>query len=148
MRLLIQRAAHGRVEVAGETTGEIGRGLVVFVAAGEGDDDDDLGYCVDKTANLRIFADEEGKMNRSVRDVGGSILAVPQFTLYADVTEGRRPSFFEAMDPGPAERMYERFVDALRADYQLAVETGEFGASMHVDLTNDGPVTIWVDSRE
>lgn len=104
-------------------------------------------YCVDKTANLRIFADDDGQMNLSVRDVDGSILAVPQFTLYADVSEGRRPSFFEAMDPGPAEQMYEDYVDALRGEYDLEVETGEFGTSMDVDLVNDGPVTIWVDSN-
>lgn len=148
MRLLIQRVSRGRVEVDSEATGEIDQGLVVFVAAGTGDDEDDLAYCVDKTANLRIFADEEGQMNLSVRDVGGSILAVPQFTLYADVSEGRRPSFFEAMDPGPAEQMYEEYVDALRDEYDLTVETGEFGASMDVDLVNDGPVTIWVDSNQ
>lgn len=148
MRLLIQRVSRGRVDADGETTGEIEQGLVVFVAAGTGDDDQDLAYCVDKTANLRLFADEEGQMNLSVRDVGGSILAVPQFTLYADVSEGRRPSFFEAMDPGPAEQMYEEYVDALRDEYDLVVETGEFGASMDVDLVNDGPVTIWVDSTD
>ena len=148
MRLLIQRTSRGRCEVDGETTGEIAQGLVVFVAAGTGDDDEDLAYCVDKTANLRIFADDEGQMNLSVRDVDGSILAVPQFTLYADVSEGRRPSFFEAMDPGPAEQMYEDYVDALRDEYTLEVETGEFGASMDVDLVNDGPVTIWVDSDQ
>jgi D-tyrosyl-tRNA(Tyr) deacylase len=148
MRLLIQRASRARVEVDGETTGEIAQGLVVFVAAGTGDEDDDLAYCVDKTANLRIFADDDGQMNLSVRDVDGSILAVPQFTLYADVSEGRRPSFFEAMDPGPAEQMYEEYVDALRDEYDLEVETGEFGASMDVDLVNDGPVTIWVDSNQ
>ena len=147
MRVLLQRVSEARVAVDGEVIGEIGEGLLAFVAAGEGDDEEDLEYGVDKTANLRIFADEEGKMNRSVLDVDGEVLAVPQFTLYGDVSKGRRPSFFGAMDPGPAEEMFDAYVDALREAGVRNVETGKFGAMMEVDLVNDGPVTIWVDSE-
>ena len=148
MRLLIQRVSEASVTVDGEIEGEIGPGLLVLVAAGEGDSPEDLDYCVDKTVNLRIFADDEGQMNLSVKDVAGEILAIPQFTLYADVSKGRRPSFFGAMDPGPAEEMYDDYVEALADAGVENVESGVFGAMMEVDLTNDGPVTIWVDSRE
>ena len=147
MRVLLQRVSEARVAVDGEVIGEIGEGLLAFVAAGEGDDDADLEYGVDKTVNLRIFADEDGKMNRSVLDVDGAVLAVPQFTLYGDVSKGRRPSFFGAMDPGPAEEMFDAYVDALREAGVRDVETGEFGAMMSVELVNDGPVTMWIDSE-
>ena len=148
MRLLVQRVSRASVSVEGETEGEIGEGLLVLVAAGEGDTDEDLRYCLDKTVNLRIFADEQGQMNLSVKDVGGEVLVVPQFTLYADVSKGRRPSFFEAMDPGPAEEMFEAYLEALEGEGLTKVASGSFGATMEVELTNDGPVTIWVDSRE
>ena len=148
MRLLIQRVNSASVTVNEATEAEIGEGLLVFVAAGEGDGREDFDYCVDKTLNLRIFADEEGQMDLSVKDVGGEILVVPQFTLYGDVTKGRRPSFFEAMDPGPAERMYDEFVETLEESGLRRVESGVFGAHMDVELVNDGPVTIWVDSSE
>lgn len=148
MRILLQRAARASVAVDGTTKGEIDGGLVALVAAGEGDERGDLEYCLDKTVNLRIFRDEEGKMNRSLRDVGGSILAIPQFTLYGDVSSGRRPSFFDAMDPGPAEELYENYLERLREfDELAAVESGVFGEMMAVELVNDGPVTIWIDSR-
>jgi len=146
VRVLLQRVSEATVRVDDEVVGEIGHGLLAFVAAGEGDDDEDLAYCVDKTVNLRMFADQEGKMNRSVLDVGGAVLAVPQFTLYGDVSEGRRPSFFEAMDPGPAEEMFDTYVEAVVGEGVERVESGSFGAMMEVDLVNDGPVTIWVDS--
>lgn len=148
MRVLLQRVSDASVRVDGDVAGEIGHGLLAFVAAGEGDEDADLEYCVDKTVHLRIFADDEGKMNRSVLDVDGAVLAVPQFTLYGDVSKGRRPSFFEAMDPGPAEEMFDTYVDALGDAGVETVESGVFGAMMEVDLVNDGPVTIWVDSNE
>jgi D-tyrosyl-tRNA(Tyr) deacylase len=148
MRLLIQRVDRAQVDVDGETVASIDRGSLIFVAAGEGDTDEDLDYCVDKAVHLRIFADEQGKMNRSLLDVGGDALVVPQFTLYGDVTEGRRPSFFEAMEPGPAEEMCETFADRLREAGVERVESGEFGAMMEVESVNDGPVTLWVDSRE
>ncbi|MFB6350587.1 MAG: D-aminoacyl-tRNA deacylase [Bradymonadaceae bacterium] len=146
MRVLLQRVSQAAVRVDDEIVGEIGHGLLAFVAAGEGDGAEDLAHCVDKTVNLRIFADEEGKMNRSVLDVGGAVLAVPQFTLYGDVSKGRRPSFFEAMDPGPAEEMFEEYVEAVVDEGVAEVESGTFGAMMDVDLVNDGPVTIWIDS--
>lgn len=148
MRVLLQRVSEASVRVDGESVGVIERGLVAFVAAGEGDEADDLDYCVDKTVNLRIFPDDDGQMNRSVLDVGGDVLAVPQFTLYADVTEGRRPSFFEAMDPGPAEGLFDDYVEAVGDAGVATVESGEFGEAMEVDFVNDGPVTIWIDSAE
>lgn len=146
MRLLLQRVSEASVTVDEEVVGQIGRGLLVLVGAGEGDTDEDLEYCVDKTANLRIFADEEGKMNLSVKDIGGDVLVVSQFTLYADTSQGRRPSFFGAMDPGPAEEMCDRYAERLREEGIERVEEGVFGEMMEVDLVNDGPVTIWLDS--
>lgn len=146
MRVLLQRVSRAKVTVDGEVTGEIGRGLLVLLGAGEGDTDEDMEYILDKTVNLRIFADDEGKMNLSLRDIDGEMLVVSQFTLYADTRRGRRPSFTDAMAPGPAEEMYETFVE--RAEEQVPkVETGVFGAMMDVELVNDGPVTIWIDSR-
>lgn len=147
MRALLQRVEHASVTVDGEVTGEIGPGLLVLLGAGEGDEDDDLDYCVDKTVNLRIFADQDDKMNLSVKDIDGEILVVSQFTLYADVRKGRRPSFVKAMNAGDADAMYQRFV-ARCEEHVKNVETGVFGAMMDVELLNDGPVTIWVDSNE
>ena len=147
MRALLQRVERAKVSVEDEVTGEIGEGLLVFLGAGEGDTDEDLEYLVDKTVQLRIFADDDGKMNHSVRDVDGEILVVSQFTLYADVSKGRRPSFVQAMNASDAEEMYEQFVEACRREVRN-VETGVFGEMMDVELVNDGPVTIWIDSRE
>lgn len=146
MRVLLQRVSDASVSVDGEIVGAIDRGLLAFVGAGEGDGPDDLAHCVDKTVNLRIFEDSEGDMNRSVLDVDGDVLAVPQFTLYADVSGGRRPSFFDAMEPGGAENLFDQYVEQLRSAGVGRVESGRFGAMMEVDLTNDGPVTIWLDS--
>lgn len=149
MRLVIQRVHRASVEVEDGPERSIGAGLAVFVAAGEGDTDDDLGYCVDKTVQLRIFPDDEGKMDRSLRDVGGDLLVVPNFTLYGDVSKGRRPGFFDAMDPGPAEGLFDAYVESVATDDEIGeVKAGEFGAMMNVELVNDGPVTIWVDSQE
>ncbi len=148
MRLLIQRVNEASVRIDGEVVGAIDGGSLIFVAAGEGDTEEDLEYCVDKTVHLRIFVDDEGQMNRSLLDVDAEALVVPQFTLYGDVTNGRRPSFFEAMDPGPAKEMCDTFAERLRQEGVERIESGEFGASMEVDLVNDGPVTIWIDSRE
>lgn len=147
MRALLQRVDHASVTVDGEVTGEIGQGLLVLLGAGDGDTDDDLDYVVDKTVNLRIFADEDDKMNLSVQDIDGEILVVSQFTLYADVRKGRRPSFVDAMNASDADAMYQRFVERC-AEHVRNVETGVFGEMMDVELLNDGPVTIWVDSRE
>jgi D-aminoacyl-tRNA deacylase len=146
VRAVVQRVSRAEVRVGDEVTGRIGPGLCVLLGAGDEDTDDDLGYLVDKVVGLRIFADDEGNMNRSVVDVGGSLLVVSQFTLYGDARKGRRPSFVKAMAPGPAEQMYERFVAAARAT-GVPVETGRFRAMMQVELVNDGPVTLLLDSK-
>jgi D-tyrosyl-tRNA(Tyr) deacylase len=145
MRAVVQRVSRATVSVGGEAVGSIGPGLLVLVAAGQGDDDSDAVWLAGKIARLRIFADVEGRMNLSVADVGGSVLAVSQFTLYGDVSRGNRPGFTGAAPPDQGERLVERFVAELR-ELGLPVETGRFGAHMEVDLLNDGPVTIWVDS--
>ena len=129
-----------------EVTGRIGRGLLVLLGAGDDDTDSDLQYMVEKVVGLRIFPDDDGNMNRSVVDVGGALLVVSQFTLYGDARKGRRPSFVKAMAPGPAEQLYERFVATARAT-GVPVETGRFRAMMEVELVNDGPVTLLLDSK-
>ena len=146
MRAVVQRVAWAKVEVSGETTGEIQRGLLVYLGAGKGDGEDDLAYVLGKVLGLRIFADDAGKMNLSVTDVSGALLVVSQFTLYGDVRRGRRPSFDMAMPPDEAERAYETFVARARAQ-GVRVETGRFRADMKVSSLNDGPVTIWIDSK-
>jgi len=129
-------------------TGAIDRGMMVLLGAGEGDTDKDLEYVVDKLANLRIFADDAGKMNRSVLDVGGGALVVSQFTLYGDARQGRRPAFTGALEPIAARALYERSLVRLRELGVARVEAGEFAADMAVELVNDGPVTILLDSRK
>lgn len=141
MRLVIQRASEARVDVDGETVGEIGPGLLVLVGAHAADDAQSAEQLAKKTAKLRIFPDDEGRMNRSVADVGGGVLAVSQFTLYGDTRKGNRPSFTGAARPEQAEPLFDRYVDALRG-YVETVETGKFGAMMDVHLVNDGPVTL------
>jgi D-tyrosyl-tRNA(Tyr) deacylase len=141
MRIVLQRVSRARVTVDGRVTGEIGPGLLLLVGFTEGDGEDALAWMAEKVAGLRIFADDEGKMNRSVRDVGGGLLVVSQFTLYGDTRKGRRPSFVEAARPEVAIPLYERFLEMLRAT-GLPVQTGEFGAMMQVELVNDGPVTL------
>jgi D-tyrosyl-tRNA(Tyr) deacylase len=143
---VVQRVTRARVVVDDRVTGSIERGLVVLLGAGTGDADADLDYMIDKVANLRIFADDAGKMNRSVIDVGGGVLAVSQFTLYGDARKGRRPGFTQALEPGAAEALYDRFVAGLRAAGVARVETGVFRTDMAVELVNDGPVTILLDS--
>lgn len=147
MRAVVQRVRRARVEVGGEVVGSIERGLVVFVGAEAGDTDADLAYAVNKVAGLRVFPDEAGRMARSLADIGGGLLAISQFTVFGDVRRGLRPSFDTAMEPGQAERMYDRFVAEARAR-GLAVETGRFRADMTVLVENDGPVTILIDSRK
>lgn len=148
MRAVVQRCRRGSVTVAGEVVGAIDHGLVVLLGAGRGDAEADVAYVVDKVVNLRIFADDEGKMNRSVLDVAGGVLLISQFTLYGDTRKGRRPAFVDALEPGPAEALYERAVAATRAAGVSRVATGVFRADMQVELVNDGPVTILIDSRK
>ena len=145
MRAVVQRVTNASVTVENETVGAIGPGVMVLIGVADTDTDKDLKYIVDKVMNLRIFDDENGVMNRSVADVGGSILAVSQFTLYGDARGGRRPSYFRAAKPEPADAMYERAVTAWRQN-GLHVETGRFRTEMMVSLVNDGPVTILLDS--
>jgi D-aminoacyl-tRNA deacylase len=145
MRALVQRVSRAAVSVAGETIGSIGPGLLVLVAAGAADGDAEAAWLAGKVARLRVFADDAGKMNLSVSDVRGGVLAVSQFTLYGDVSRGNRPGFTAAAPPESGERLVDRFVEELRA-LGVAVETGRFGAHMEVSLVNDGPVTIWIDS--
>jgi len=142
----VQRVSRAEVRVDGEVTGRIGRGLLVLVGAADDDTDEDVAWTAEKIVNLRIFADAAGNMNLAVGDVGGGLLLVSQFTLLGDCRKGRRPSFVKAMAPGPAEAMYEKFVAAVRA-FGHPVETGRFRAMMEVDLVNDGPVTMLIDSK-
>ena len=144
MRALIQRVTEASVEVGGERVAGIGPGLLVLVAAGAGDGPEAASGLAGKVARLRIFADAEGRMNRSVTDVGGEALVVSQFTLYADVRRGNRPGFTGAAPPDVGERLVDAFAGALR-DLGVPVATGRFGAHMRVALVNDGPVTIWID---
>lgn len=145
MRAVVQRVSRARVVVDGAVTGEIGAGLLVLLGVGKNDTDDAAKYLAEKTANLRIFADDQGKMNRSLLDVGGAALVVSQFTLYGDARGQRRPTFITAAPPEEGKRLYEEYVKALRA-LGVRVETGVFQAHMAVELTNDGPVTILLDS--
>ena len=147
MRACIQRVSQAKVEVEEETTGEIGIGLLVLLGVTKTDTAEDLKWLADKVVNLRIFNDNEGKMNRSLVDVGGALLVVSQFTLYGDCRKGRRPSFVDAAPPDQAERMYEDFVRYV-AGQGVSTATGKFRADMKVSLTNDGPVTIWIDSTD
>lgn len=146
MRALVQRATRGAVDIAGERVGEIGRGLVVLLGITHSDTEKDAGFLAEKCANLRIFEDEAGKMNRSLLDVGGGLLVISQFTLYGDASHGRRPSFTEAARPEVAIPLYENFIGLCRG-YGVTVATGRFGAEMLVSIENDGPVTIMVESR-
>ncbi len=146
MRALIQRVSEASVTVEGAVIGEIGPGLLILICAMQGDTEAQADKLAAKIAKLRIFRDEEGRMNRSVRDTGGAALVVSQFTLAADTQRGNRPGFSTAADPAEGERLYEYF--AGRMDAQgIATATGRFGADMKVALLNDGPVTIWMDSE-
>jgi D-tyrosyl-tRNA(Tyr) deacylase len=147
MRALIQRVGRARVTVDEQIVGQIGRGLLVLLGVGQDDSDAQVKALAEKIVHLRIFGDDEGKMNRSLLDVGGEVLVVSQFTLYADTRRSRRPSFTDAAQPSIAEPLVERFKDAIAA-YGLAVADGIFGAYMEVELLNSGPVTIWLDSEE
>jgi D-tyrosyl-tRNA(Tyr) deacylase len=147
MRAVIQRVSKARVTVEGRVTGEIGAGLVALLGVGREDTAEAAAYLAEKTANLRIFNDAEGKMNRSLIDVAGAALVVSQFTLYGDARGQRRPGFTRAAPPDEANRLYEEFVRVLRG-LNILVETGVFQTHMEVELTNDGPVTILLDSEK
>ncbi len=146
MIALIQRATYGCVRVGGESIGEIGPGLVCLVGVAQGDGPDQARRLAERVMNYRVFPDEVGRMNRSVRDQGGGVLAVPQFTLAADTQRGNRPSFTPAADPADASRLFDVFVTALRESHPGGVATGRFGADMQVELVNDGPVTFWLEA--
>ena len=147
MRTLIQRVSEASVVVDDNTIGRIGNGLLVLVCAMGVDTDEQAEFLARKVANLRIFEDEQGKMNRSIQDVGGAALVVSQFTLAADTSRGNRPGFSSAAPPEDGERLYQKFCDLL-SGHGVPVQTGKFGANMKVKLVNDGPVTIWLDTAE
>ena len=147
MRAVVQRVSKAKVIVEEKTVGAIKRGLLVFVGVGKDDTEEDCEWLADKVSGLRIFEDEDGKMNLSVKDINGEVLVVSQFTLYGDCRRGKRPSFTEAAPPDKGKALYERFVELLR-EKGLKVETGKFRAHMHVHLVNDGPVTILLDSSK
>jgi len=146
MRACVQRVSRASVTVDGEVCGEIGRGLLVLLGVADGDSDSDVGFLAEKITGLRIFEDDHGKMNLGLAEVSGAILVVSQFTLLGDCRKGRRPSFVAAAEPALAERLYESFVSAV-AELGVEVETGQFQKEMQVELVNDGPVTITVDTR-
>ncbi len=147
MRALIQRVSEASVTVDGQVTGAIEQGFLVFLGITHTDGEPEAAYLARKIAGLRVFEDDAGKMNRSLADVDGSVLAVSQFTLYGNVRKGRRPSFIDAARPAQADPLYQRFCDLLR-EQGVRVETGVFQAEMKVSLINDGPVTLWLDTAE
>lgn len=147
MRSVVQRVKRASVSVDGKVVGRIEAGLLILLGVGEKDSAGDLEWMVDKLIGLRIFEDEEGKMNRSIQDMGGQILLVSQFTLYGDCRKGKRPSFSTAAPPELAKALYEQAADKIRA-YGIPVETGVFQAEMQVELVNDGPVTMLLDSEK
>ena len=147
MRVVVQRVSQSNVKVSGEVIGVIKEGLMVLVSFVDEDNDTDLGWMTKKIINLRIFNDDEGKMNRSVQDVGGDILLISQFTLHGSTKKGNRPSFIKAAKPDFAKVMYERFIKVLEQSLGKGIQTGEFGGDMKVSLINDGPTTIIIDSR-
>ena len=147
MRAVVQRVASSRVTVDERVTGEVKKGLLVLLGVTHDYTSKDVDYMVDKVTNLRIFEDENDKMNLSLKDIGGEVMAVSQFTLYGDARKGRRPSFSDAARPDVANPLYEEFVEKLRAQ-GITVGTGVFGAHMMVELTNDGPVTILLESKK
>jgi len=144
MRALLQRVSHASVAVEGQVISSIGKGLLILLGVGHDDDEEQVQFLADKVANLRIFEDDQGKTNLSIQDVKGEALVVSQFTLYADVAKGRRPSFTDAALPYIAEPLVEMFVEAL-SQCGVPTQAGKFGAHMHVEIHNDGPVTIWLE---
>jgi D-tyrosyl-tRNA(Tyr) deacylase len=147
MRAVVQRVLQGRVEIKGQTVSQINNGLLIYLSVGKGDNVDDAEFMAEKLVSLRIFADDAGKMNRSVLDVGGAILLVSNFTLHGDCRKGRRPSFDGAAEPKLAQQLYEKVIELI-ARQGVTVEKGVFGEHMQISSVNDGPVTFFLDSRE
>lgn len=147
MRAVVQRATKGSVEIEGKVVGSIGKGLVVLLGVSENDTMEDVNYTAEKVLNLRVFDDEEGKMNYSLLDVKGELLVVSQFTLYGDCRKGRRPNYMAAAKPEKADELYNEFVKMCKVQ-QVKTETGVFQADMQVNIINDGPVTIIIDSEK
>lgn len=147
MRIVLQRVKSASVSIESSVVGEINQGFLLLVGVGPEDTSDDASYLARKIAGMRIFSDENGKMNLSIDQIEGKILSVSQFTLFADTKKGNRPSFTGAASPEAANKLYEEFNEILRTEYGLIVETGEFGADMQVSLVNDGPVTILLDTK-
>ncbi|MEM9480375.1 MAG: D-aminoacyl-tRNA deacylase [Verrucomicrobiota bacterium] len=147
MRVLIQRVSEASVSIEGTVSGAIERGFLVLLGIEDADEEEDAAWLAGKVAKMRVFADAEGHMNLSLGEVGGGLLVVSQFTLHASTKKGNRPSFIRAARPEKAVPLYEHFVSKLEAETGTKVETGEFGADMQVSLVNDGPVTIWMDSK-
>ena len=148
MRALLQRVSESRVRIAGEIVGEIGPGLLVLLGVAPEDQTSDQDWLLRKVLQLRIFADAQGRMNRSVQDIEGGLLVISQFTLFANSSQGNRPSFLRSAAPELANRTYESFLEQLRSQHSGPVASGRFGADMQVELINDGPVTILLDSRQ
>jgi len=148
MRIVLQRCSRAEVRIDGQVVGQIGQGYMLLVGVTDGDTKAEADLLARKVAQMRVLEDAEGKMNLALKDVGGAILSISQFTLYADCKKGNRPSFVRAARPEVAEPLYDYFNDVLRTQYGLQVETGRFGADMKVDFVNDGPVTIVLDSEE
>ncbi len=148
MRILIQRVTSGSVTISKKIVGKIGNGYVILLGVKERDSEKEADLLAEKTVNLRVMSDEQDKMNKSILDVGEEILVVSQFTLYADTSAGRRPSFINAAKPDEAKRLYEYFIDRLKVLGVKSVQTGEFGSYMTVEIVNDGPVTIMLDTDE
>ena len=147
MKALVQRVTEGSVSIDGSIVGEIGKGLVILFGAGQGDTEKDARYLAEKCVNLRIFHDEEGKMNRSLLDIGGEVLIISQFTLYGDCRKGRRPGFSDAALPSEAERLYELFIELVKQQNVKKTACGRFGADMMVKIFNDGPVTFMLEAK-
>lgn len=148
MRIIVQRVKEAQVSVDNEIIGQIGKGFLLYVGVTSSDNEETVTYMARKIANMRIFADQEGKTNVNIYDVGGEILSISQFTLYARTKKGNRPSFIDAADPEWGDRLYSRLNELLREDHQLTVQTGQFGADMQIFAINDGPFTIILDSDE
>lgn len=147
MRAIIQRVNNAKVDIDNNTSGAISKGLLILLGIGQEDNEEDIKYLTDKIMNLRIFEDENEKMNLSLLDIEGELLIVSQFTLYGDCRKGRRPNFMKAAKPNDANVLYEKFISVC-SEYNIKIESGEFGADMKVDLINDGPVTILLDSKK